>query len=219
MQKKSPFILSLLFVAILIGGFWIRDKEVKEVEVVGSTSQENDAETIELNDDQNANKTETFSQKTYSSINEIPITDSALVLGAAAYPNRLSAVLEDRVLTAIELYQARKVKKLIMSGGSNEAPAMKEYAVEKGVPAEVIEEDPNGINTFASIKNIVDKETNITLVTQAYHLPRALLIAEGLEIQAIGMEADKREYADIEEYKEREVLATGKAILDLMREQ
>lgn len=153
--------------------------------------------------------------QTYSNIEEIPEKETAVVLGAAAYPSRLSTMLEDRVKTAIELYEAGKVKKIIMTGGDNEAPAMKEYAIEKGVPEKDIQEDPKGINTLTSLRNLVGKETSITIVTQAYHLPRSIFIAESHGLDVVGMAADQQAYGNMEDYKKRELLATVKAVLDV----
>ncbi len=154
----------------------------------------------------------------YKTTEEIPPKETALVLGAAAYPSRLSDMLEDRVDTAIELYEKGKVNTLVMSGGPDEAPAMKEYAVEKGVPGQDIQEDPKGLNTLASIQNLEDKNASIVIVSQKYHLPRALFIAGAKGIEAVGMIADKQEYLEMEKYKDREFLATGKAILDVLLE-
>ena len=151
----------------------------------------------------------------YETVEEVPQKELALVLGAAAYPSRLSDVLQDRVDTAIELYEAEKVSVLIMSGAQHEAEAMKEYAVENGVPEEVVIEDFGGVNTLASVSNIDKLDRSITIVTQKFHLPRALFIADHFDIDAVGIIADKHEYTKIFEFKKREILATTKAILDL----
>ncbi len=152
---------------------------------------------------------------TYNNIETIPTKDTALVLGAAAYPNRLSDILKDRVDTAIELYQAGKVQKLVMSGGEWEAKDMKTYAIQQGVPAEHIIEDPWGLNTLASIENIAKEEKAITIVSQEYHLPRALFMADSFGMDAVGMSADKQIYLNMDDYQKREFLAINKAIVDL----
>lgn len=151
----------------------------------------------------------------YENIENIPQKELALVLGAAAYGNRLSDALRDRVDTAIELYEAEKVSVLVMSGAENETNAMRNYAINKGVEGNNIVEDQAGLNTFASITNISELDRSIIIVTQKYHLPRALFIANQKGIDAIGMVADKREYAKIFEFKQRELIATTKAILDI----
>jgi SanA protein len=151
----------------------------------------------------------------YENIDEAPITDIGLILGAAAYGNNLSDILKDRMDTGIELYNKGKVSSLILSGAENEASAMKKYALDKGVPESVIVEDPIGINTMASIQNLKADGKKITIITQKYHLPRALFIAGHYGIDAVGVEADRHEYAKIIEFKKREIMATTKAMLDM----
>jgi len=153
--------------------------------------------------------------KIYETVEEVPQKELALVLGAAAYPSRLSDILKDRVDTAIELYEAEKVSVLIMSGAQNEAEAMKKYAVAHGIPEAAITEDSAGLNTMSSIKNIDVLDRSIIIITQKYHLPRALFIANHFGIDAVGIIADKHEYTKIYEFKKREILATAKTILDL----
>ena len=152
----------------------------------------------------------------YDEIEKVPQKEIALILGAAAYGDRLSDILKDRVETGIELYEDEKVSALIMSGAENESKAMKNYAIEEGVPEEAIIEDPSGLNTFQSIENISELDRSIIIVTQRYHLPRALFIANHMGIDAVGIIADKQAYLKIENFKKREILATAKAILDIL---
>ena len=151
----------------------------------------------------------------YESVEEIPQKEVGLVLGAAAYGDRLSDILRDRVDTSIELYEAKKISALIMSGSAKESSAMKKYAVENGIPEEAVIEDITGLNTMASVKNAAKLNRSLIIVTQKYHLPRALYIANTKGIDAIGMTADKHTYIKIGEFKSREILATSKAILDI----
>ena len=150
----------------------------------------------------------------YELIEEIPEKEVVVVLGAAAYGDRLSDVLRDRVDTGIELYEAKKVHGIVMTGAANETRAMIKYALEKGVPEVDVHEDPKGVNTLASIRNL-NPEESVIIVTQKFHLPRALFMAKHLGINAIGMIADKHQYTKIFEFKKREILATSKAMLDL----
>lgn len=151
----------------------------------------------------------------YEDIAKVPSKEVALVLGAAAYPSRLSDVLKDRVDTAIELYEAKKISTLLMSGSESEAKAMQEYAVENGVPESAVTQDAKGLNTMASIRNAAGLNRSLIIVTQEFHLPRALFIANTMGIDTVGMIADKHEYIKIDEFKFREFLATSKAILDI----
>lgn len=153
--------------------------------------------------------------KIYEEISEVPQKELGLVLGAAAYGSTLSDVLRDRVDTAIDLYEAGKVNVLVMSGAENETEAMKNYAINYGIPKNDITEDPTGLNTLASIKNISNLDRSIIIISQKYHLPRALFIANHYDIDAVGMIADRHEYTKIFEFKKRELLATTKAMWDL----
>ena len=151
----------------------------------------------------------------YENAAQTPQKELALVLGAAAYGDRLSDILRDRVDTAIELYDAEKVSALVMSGAPGEVEAMKKYALENDIPEEAITEDVTGLNTMASVKNVGELNRSVIIVTQRYHLPRALFIANAEGIDAVGMTADRHEYVKIQEFKTRELLATSKAILDV----
>jgi SanA protein len=151
----------------------------------------------------------------YSSVSSVPAQEAALVLGAAAYPARLSDILQDRVDTAIELYRTGKAKILIMSGAANEAEKMAEYALAQGVKATDIVKDPNGLNTMASVENAAKDHKTLVIVSQNFHLPRAVFIARHLGVEAIGVSADRHAYPQLFDFERRELLASSKAILDL----
>lgn len=151
----------------------------------------------------------------YFKIEEVPEKEAALILGAAAYPSRLSDILKDRVDTGIDLYKAGKVKTLIMSGAPNESSAMAEYAKKAGVPEGALKEDPEGLNTLSSIQN-AKGTPSLVIVSQAYHLPRALFYARHYDLNAVGMSADKQEYANMAFYEKREKLAHMKAVFDVL---
>lgn len=150
----------------------------------------------------------------YETVEEVPGKNVALVLGAAAYPAYLSDVLVDRMETAIELYEMEKVQKLILSGAPNEAKGMKKYALGRGVEENDLIEDPEGLNTLASLRNASDI-SELIIVTQVFHLPRALFIARHVGVDAVGVASDRRTYAKIFDFKKREILATSKAMFDL----
>ncbi len=129
-----------------------------------------------------------------------------------------SDILEDRILTAIKLYQEGKVGKFIMSGDNqgvnhNEVSVMKSYAIEQGLPEDAILLDHAGKNTLASCQNV--KEifglTKIVLVTQEYHLRRALYTCNELGIDAIGVPAQSRPYVKQLKYTVREYFASFNA--------
>ena len=139
---------------------------------------------------------------------------TALVLGAKVHEGgRLSDMLRDRMETAIALYHAGAVKTLLLSGDGrgewSEVAYMKRYAIEKGVSEEDIIEDPEGFSTYESVSRAktiyhVDK---LVIVTQKYHLYRAIYAAKDLHMDAAGVSADLDIYAG-QLYRDiREILA------------
>lgn len=148
---------------------------------------------------------------------EITDVDCIIVLGAAVWGDKPSPMLEDRLLEGIELYQKGVSKKIIMSGdhGQNEydeVNIMKQFAIEKGIPSEDIFMDHAGFSTYDSIyraKEIFEAK-KIIIVTQEYHLYRALHIANRLGIEAYGVGADPRQYVGAFNREVREILARNK---------
>lgn len=144
--------------------------------------------------------------------------DCILVLGCLVKNSgEPSHMLEDRLRRAVELYHAGVAPKLLMSGDHgqkdyNEVEAMKQYAIEHGVPSEDIFMDHAGFSTYESCyraKEIFGVE-KIILVTQEYHLYRALYIAEKLGLEVYGVNADYRTYYNQKMRDIREVLARVK---------
>lgn len=144
--------------------------------------------------------------------------DAIVVLGASVFADGTpSDILADRLEIAADLYKAGAAREVIVSGDNadshyNESDAMKDYLVRLGVPEDDIVVDHLGTDTYASIyraKNAYGAN-DIIVVTQAYHLYRALMIANGLGMEAGGVAADKGDYDDQAEYSLREVLARTK---------
>lgn len=157
---------------------------------------------------------------------DAPERPVAIVFGAAVYANgRLSPMLRDRVETAVQLYHAGKVRRLLLSGDNstpeyNEPAAMMAYAIERGVPAEAIQPDYGGRRTYDSCyraRHIFQVEQAV-LVTQAFHLPRALFTCAGLGIEATGVIADQRAYhpRSVAWSESREVAAQLRALYDIL---
>ena len=120
--------------------------------------------------------------------------------------------------TAVELYRLGKVEKLLMTGDNrtldyNEPAQMRAHAMTLGVPADDIVLDYAGRRTYDSCYRArhIFCLTEATLVTQSYHLDRALFTANGLGIDAVGVPADRRDYLYIKYYWWREMLATALA--------
>ena len=136
-------------------------------------------------------KKQIISKDNYSNLTDI---DCIIVLGAKIWGDRPSPMLEDRLLQAIELYENNVSAKIIMSGDHgtkeyDEVNAMKDFAIEKGIPSENIFMDHAGFSTYESIyraKEIFGAK-KIVVVTQKYHLFRALYIANQLGIEAYGV--------------------------------
>jgi SanA protein len=158
---------------------------------------------------------------------EAPPARVAVVFGARVYPNgRLSAMLRDRVDTAVDLYHAGKVEKLLVSGDNqyadyDEPSAMRDYAIAQGVAPDDVQPDFGGRRTYDTCyraKEIFGVESAI-LVTQEFHLPRALFTCSRLGMEVVGVVADRRTYApqSIAWSESRETPATFAALLDIIR--
>lgn len=146
--------------------------------------------------------------------------DVILVLGCAVRRDGTpSPMLEDRIKTGVSLYGAGLGDLILMSGdrheGYDEVSAMEQEAKKLGVPAEKIAIDPTGFSTYDSIANLLIsyKGKRVLIVTQTYHLYRALYIAEKLGIEAYGVGADLRTYRKQLKYDLREVLARVKDVV------
>lgn len=132
----------------------------------------------------------------------VPSKPVAIVFGAGLWwDGTPSPVLRDRVATAAQLYFTGKVKKLLMSGDNrfldyNEPGAMREYALGLGVPDEDIVLDYAGRRTYDTCyrAGAIFGVKEAILVTQAFHLPRALYTCNQLGVKAIGVPADLRDY-------------------------
>ena len=144
--------------------------------------------------------------------------DCILVLGCGVRDDGTpSHMLEDRLLYGIDLYKKGVADKLLMSGdhgreGYNEVGVMKDFAVAHGVPAEDIFMDHAGFSTYESLyraKAIFEVE-RLVIVTQEYHLSRALHIADRFDLDAYGVGSDPRAYGGQWLRDAREVLARTK---------
>ncbi len=126
---------------------------------------------------------------------DAPVRPVAIVFGA------VGSILTDRVLTGVELYKAGKVRTLLMTGDNsrddyNEPDEMRSIALSQGVPSKDIVCDFAGFRTYDSLYRARDifGVRSAILVTQGYHLPRALFIARKLGLDVVGVDAAKRRY-------------------------
>lgn len=143
--------------------------------------------------------------------------DCILILGAGVKDDKPKPMLRDRLLTGIELYKSGAAEKIIMSGDRgradyDEVNVMRAFALEQGVRAEDIFLDHAGFSTYDSVyraKNIFGAE-NIIIVSQKYHLYRALYISEKLDVKAAGVSANLNTYGGQLKRDIREIIARDK---------
>lgn len=156
-------------------------------------------------------------------IGAAPLVYTCIVPGAAVYRNgRLSVVLYDRLTIALKLYRAGKVKKILLSGDHgtvayDEVNQMKDFMVKNGVPADALFLDHAGFNTYNSLVRAkkVFLADDCVIVTQKFHLPRAVYIARKIGLSAYGFAADRRRYKYRNKYAVREYFARVKAFFDV----
>lgn len=157
---------------------------------------------------------------------DVPAERVAIVFGAGLLRDGSAGpVLRDRVETAVQLYQQSKVDKLLMSGDNrfveyNEPEAMRQYALDLGVPDEDIVLDYAGRRTYDTCyraKHIFQVDSAI-LVTQAFHLPRALFLCNWFGIESTGVEADNHYFLKRSRiyWNTRELFANFQAVWDVM---
>ena len=144
--------------------------------------------------------------------------DCIIVLGCQVRDDgTLSHMLRDRLMRGLEVYHAGATPKLLMSGDHgrkeyDEVNAMKQYAIENGVPSEHVFMDHAGFSTYETVyraKEIFEAD-KVIIITQEYHLYRALYIADKLGLEAYGVSADLNKYAVQSMRDFREVLARCK---------
>ena len=144
--------------------------------------------------------------------------DCIIVLGCYVDDDgTLSAMLHDRLQRGLELYDAGAAPKIIMSGDHgrtdyDEVNAMKQFAVNNGVPSEDVFMDHAGFSTYETMYRARDifQAEKVIIVTQEYHLYRAIYIAQELGLEAYGVSSDYREYAGQTSRDIREILARCK---------
>jgi SanA protein len=153
-----------------------------------------------------------YERRIYTRVEDVPELPVAVVFGAGYWPDGTpSDVMKDRVEAAVELYRAGRVRKILFSGDNrfvhyNEPGKMREYALSLGLPDEAIVLDYAGRRTYDTCYRARDifGLRDVILVTQRYHLPRALYICEHLGLHAVGYVADRRPYLYIRQYWLRE---------------
>ncbi len=145
---------------------------------------------------------------------EVDDFDCILVLGAGIRHGSPSPMLEDRLAIAIELYNKGIASKILVSGDHeyvdyDEVNVMKNYLIEKGIPSEDIFMDHAGLSTYDSVYRAkkIFKVNKTVIVTQKYHLHRALYIANSINLKAYGVPANRKNYAGQTKRNVREFFA------------
>jgi SanA protein len=154
---------------------------------------------------------------------DAPHAQCAIVLGARVFKDGTPyAMVADRLEVAIRLYNLGKVDKLLLSGDHgtttyDEVNSMLKYVVDRGIPDEDVFTDHAGFDTHDTMyraRDVFMVKTAI-VVTQGYHLSRAVYTARTLGLEAIGVSADLRPYLHPLRNEAREILARVNAILQL----
>lgn len=159
-------------------------------------------------------------------IDDVPARRIAIVFGAGLrIDGSAGPVLSDRMQTAVNLYQAGKVQKILVSGDNsylnyNEPGAMRDYALERGVPDKDIVQDFAGRRTYDTCyraKHIFSVDEAI-LITQDFHMPRALALCNWFNIDSFGLLADNRDFSDRARnwWNFRETFARFQAMWDVL---
>ncbi|MFF5205395.1 vancomycin high temperature exclusion protein [Streptosporangium sp. NPDC000396] len=152
----------------------------------------------------------------------IPSAPAALVLGAAVSGNTPSPMLARRLDISAELYRAGKVRAILLSGdnsrvGYDEPTVMRDYLLTRGIPAGALVLDYAGFDTWDSCVRAreVFGATRLTVVSQVFHLPRAVALCRTAGVDAFGVGDDSaRRWASTYVYAAREFLASAKGVAD-----
>jgi SanA protein len=155
---------------------------------------------------------------------DVPRAEVAIVPGALVQPDgKLSVMLGDRVKQAARLWHAGRVKKILVSGDHHtwdydEPDTMRKALVSSGVPPRDVFEDHAGLDTWATMvraRSIFGVRSAV-VVTQGFHMPRALFLAEEAGIDATGLTSDLHKYGyQLKKSEVREVLSRVKSVIDV----
>ncbi len=160
------------------------------------------------------------SRAIYETPDDVPHTRAALVLGASVVRGKPSPVLEERAHTAVALYMMGKVSKILVTGDNgalthDEVTPVRKYLTDAGVAPADIFLDHAGFDTYSSMYRARDvfQAESLAIVTQDFHMPRAVFVARELGITAYGV-IPERGQGDLYDYV-REIPASVKALYDL----
>ena len=154
---------------------------------------------------------------------DVPEVQVALVLGAGIRNNKPSPILKRRLQGAIDLYKNKRVHTILVSGDNtkkfyHEVNVMKEFLLQNGIPIKNILLDFNGTNTFNSMYNCKNffKIDSVVIVTQMFHLSRAIFLAKRFELNVVGYASDSKNQESNAYILVREFFARYLALFDAL---
>lgn len=160
----------------------------------------------------------------YNLSTEVPHAKTLIILGASVHTDgRLSPILQDRVDTAIDLFKKGKADRILVSGDHisdnyNEVKAIADYLKTHGISKNKLLLDHSGLDTYDSMYRAyhIFGITDAIVVTQKFHLPRAIFIAKHLGLHYHGFEARENEFKIKNKIMKREKLANYKAVFEVI---
>ena len=160
----------------------------------------------------------------FYSENKIPKNKVVIIFGAGINGDKPSKYLKDRLDAGIKLFKAKKINKILLSGDNgsdahDELTVMKIYCFKNGIDTTKIYIDYAGFDTYSTMfraKNIFKIDKAI-LITQEYHLNRAIYIGNNLGIESIGFSANQGEYRNYNYVRFREYFSICKSVIDVIR--
>ncbi|MGO4771055.1 vancomycin high temperature exclusion protein [Flavobacterium sp. W22_SRS_FK3] len=160
----------------------------------------------------------------HHSLRRFPKNDVGIIFGAGINGNQPGKYLKDRLDAGILLYKAKRINKILLSGDNgsdeyDELTVMKNYCFQHGVDTTKIFIDYAGFDTYSTMYRAkhIFKIEKATLISQKYHLNRAVYIGQELGIKSAGYAANKGEYKGYKYVCFREYLSTFKSFLDVLR--
>lgn len=163
-------------------------------------------------------------QRIYYSLDEFPKNDVGIIFGAGINGDQPSKYLKDRLDAGILLYKSNHINKILLSGdngrqGYDELTVMKNYCFKHGVDTTKIFIDYAGFDTYSTLfrAKSIFKVKSATLVSQEYHLNRAIYIGQNLGVNSVGFSANAGQYLGYNYVTFREYLSIFKSFLDVLR--
>lgn len=160
----------------------------------------------------------------YTATNQVPKTNVGIVFGAGINGDKPSKYLKDRLDAGISLFKSKKINKILLSGDNgrddhDELTVMKTYCYQNGVDTTKIYIDYAGFDTYSTMSRAkhIFKIDNAILISQKYHLNRAIYIGNKMGLKSIGFSANVGEYRNYKYVCFREYFTILKSAIDVLR--